>query len=293
MTKPHASRLKPQASSPRPLAAVLRNLAKSLPGYAQHCDPDKPPAGFCSRHGCDTTPKEWDDSLKWWITNPCPECERERGEAVTTPVDAERERRLAALSQAYWQGGLSEEHVHKTFKGYRIENEAQQAAVDTVKRFLASVFNGSWPNDKQRWLLLWGITGTGKTHLLSAAMRAVFMSGRTCCYYKAGALISIIKGRAFSTGSRETLHQVVDGLFSSFDLALIDEFGATLEGGVTSYDSDVLTELFDTLHASWIPVILASNYPLKDWPVDHRVRSRINERVVEIEFRWRDYRNAE
>ncbi len=207
----------------------------------------------------------------------------------------ERERRAAALSEAYRQGGVGTQYRAKTFKGYIIENEAQQKAMKTLKKYLTTAMNDAWGDDQRRWLLLQGNTGTGKTHLLAASMRAIILSGRRmhrCCYREGGELVRLLKSGAFGKESQVSrpLHQVVHALFGGMDLALIDDLWVTPPK--TEYDKEVLFSFFNTLYGSGQPLVMVSNLPLAKWPVGQREMSRIKERTTVVEMMWADHRQG-
>ncbi len=284
-------------NDPRHIGNIVRDVVKN-DMWTQHSYPKKAPERRCDKHNVDLKPDFWDTRFSWWTPKFCPQCEEERTAPKKGAKELQRERREAALLSAFKHSGIGEEFYKKRFKDFDSQGAGRNNALKAVREFGAKVFHGNW-KDKKLWLLLHGTTGTGKTHLLAATMRALFHSGKRCAYYEGGTLIRAIKDRAYGSGKSDTMDEftqrsiggIIENMVGKNHLVLIDDYG--IKPTATAYDQEVMYELFNTLHKLQLPVLISSNKPFTRWPVDDRVKSRIKERTREVEMRWLDYRQKE
>lgn len=144
-------------------------------------------------------------------------------------------------------------------------------AVDPDGRMTLDVLDASEPNmsaalaavgglvsgDRKRGILLMGLPGRGKTHLMVGMGRALLDRDRDAGYYNVVRLISRIQD-SYSAFEGETRRAVINSI-ASHEVVLLDDFGK--EHASTNVES-ILYELFDALHVTRTTLVVATNVPV-------------------------------
>ena len=141
-------------------------------------------------------------------------------------------------------------HATSTFENYKArvaeQNKAQHSLRDFVMR---------WP--QSRGFVLSGPVGTGKTHLLSAALRHLTLeAGVRCGYVEISLLYATIR-RGFQQG--KSGGEII-GPLSEVTVLAIDELG---KGRGSAFELETLDELIARRYNSNKVTLFATNYSLK------------------------------
>ena len=118
------------------------------------------------------------------------------------------------------------------------------------------VANGIVVGDRTRGLLLMGLPGRGKTHLMVGMGRALLKRDRDAGYYNMVRLVSRIQD-SYSDYGGETRRAIVESV-ASHEVVLLDDFGK--EHSSTNVES-IIYELFDALHIARVTLVVSTNVP--------------------------------
>jgi DNA replication protein DnaC len=105
-------------------------------------------------------------------------------------------------------------------------------------------------------MLLMGMPGRGKTHLLVATGRMLLVRDRDAGYYNFVRLISRIQD-SYSDFGGETRRSIVESV-ASHEVVLLDDLGK--EHSSTNVES-IVYELFDALYVARVILVVATNVP--------------------------------
>lgn len=134
--------------------------------------------------------------------------------------------------------------------------------------------------DRKRGMLLMGLPGRGKTHLMVGLGRALLERDRDAGYYNVVRLISRIQD-SYSDYGGETRRAIIESV-ASHEVVLLDDFGK--EHASTNVES-IIYELFDALQTVRVTLVVSTNVPAvrgKDYRgsilsdrYDEAIRSRL------------------
>ncbi len=110
--------------------------------------------------------------------------------------------------------------------------------------------------ERKRGMLLMGMPGRGKTHLLVGTGRVLLAHDRDAGYYNFVHLISRIQD-SYSDFAGETRRSIVESV-ASHEVVLLDDLGK--EHSSTNVES-IVYELFDALYAARVTLVVATNVP--------------------------------
>jgi DNA replication protein DnaC len=128
----------------------------------------------------------------------------------------------------------------------------------------------------ERGIGLVGDVGVGKTHILSALYKnRVWMS----IYCGAGIPVWLSFLDLISEARED--RSFVKELVSSYDIIFVDDLWS---GGASAEEKSVIRELVLRCYDSKKLICYTANWGLEKWSVDERVRDRLVEMCVEIEF---------
>jgi DNA replication protein DnaC len=171
----------------------------------------------------------------------------ERKYEITAPC---ARRKLAQRLKLFDEAAVPAVQAHATFESYQ---PARQTAADAKK--VAKDFALSWPDT--RGFILAGPVGTGKTHLLSAALRhCTIEKGARAAYIEISLLFATIR-RGFQDG--KSGGEIIQPL-STVDLLAIDELG---KGRGSAFELETLDELIARRYNAGKVTLFATNYSLK------------------------------
>ena len=165
------------------------------------------------------------------------------------------------------------------------------AAVEAARGIVAG--------ERGRGMLLMGLPGRGKTHMMIGLGRALLASNRDAGYYNVVRLISRIQDSySDSLAGGETRRAIVDPV-ASHEVVLLDDLGK--EHASTNVES-IVYELVDALHVSRATLVVATNVPATKGEgyrgptlserYDEAVRSRLRAMCERFVVRGEDRRRA-
>jgi DNA replication protein DnaC len=197
----------------------------------------------------------------------CPQCAgtglcatplTEGGHAYTTVAPCPRAR-LRRRTGLFNDAALPAVHAASTFDTYRPSNAEQARGLGVARDFA-----GRYPAG--RGFIVSGPVGTGKTHLLVAALRHLTLElGVRAGYVEISLLYSQIR-RGFQDG--KSGGEII-GPLSRLDVLAIDELG---KGRGSTFELETLDELIARRYNGGKVTLFATNYSLK--PPEERSQQR-------------------
>lgn len=217
-------------------------------------------------------------SMPWSM---CPGCMRQRDDDELAKERAKHiERRLAAAN-------LPARYARATLASYNATEPAQVRAVEIVRDYLDRFDDHLAAG---RCLLFYGSTGTGKTHLATALVRALVERGRMAHYTTLADLLNRIRATWRRAGD-ETEADVLAYL-RRLDLLVLDEVGVQFG---TDAERVQITNVVDARYRDMKPTVVITNCgrdELRDYLGD-RALSRLRENGGKgVVFDWADYRGS-
>jgi DNA replication protein DnaC len=194
----------------------------------------------------------------------CPQCEPEYYKQQTEqPKTPEK-----------WGMGISNEHQNCTFANFGTTTTEQKQALNCCINFVEKEF--------PQKLILLGRTGTGKTHLATAMLKA----------NKHGKIISFNELiREIKSG--ENYHKTAQYMifdYSNTPFLAIDELGGK---NITPTDREILFEIVDKRHSCNMQTVYISNLDakqFKNWCDDDRITDRLFQHSIFVKLEWQSYR---
>ena len=111
--------------------------------------------------------------------------------------------------------------------------------------------------ERKRGMLLMGLPGRGKTHLMVGMGRTLLERGRDAGYYNVVRLVSRIQD-SYSDHGGETRRAIIESV-ASHEVVLLDDFG---KEHVSTNVESIVYELFDALHTARVILVVATNIPV-------------------------------
>ncbi|MGP1530011.1 MAG: ATP-binding protein [Treponema sp.] len=198
----------------------------------------------------------------------CPLCAEERAkEAETARLERQRLERLTFL-------GIRDRHLGACFGNYQSANE--KAAAHTRALFDIA------QNPRNTTVLLYGKSGTGKTHLMSAA---VILNRGVYTTYE---FLSMEIRASYSPASKKTEYELVKQ-YCSMPFLAIDEIE---KGKNEDAKRSLLSLICRERHERNLPLWLAGNcnYEWLKAVLDSSVLDRLAASGKSFEFDWESYR---
>jgi DNA replication protein DnaC len=150
---------------------------------------------------------------------------------------------------------------------------------------------------RRRGMLLMGLPGRGKTHLMVGMGRALLDRGRDAGYYNVVRLVSRIQD-SYSDFGGESRREIVESV-ASHEVVLLDDLG---KEHVSSNVDSIVYELFDALENSGVTLAVSTNVPTMRDDVyrgavlseryDEAVRSRLRAICERFVIRGVDHRSG-
>lgn len=226
-----------------------------------------------------------EDRVRWLGCVPCNKAARdaEAAQAVAADESARQARIEARMNSA----GIPLAFRGRTFDNFIVETEEMQIAVDVARDF-AEYF---WSKHIREgsFLVMGGVTGTGKSHLALAIAQIVMLRG-TAMYMDVVDLIRRVRGtwRRDSVKSEEEMFSLLGGI----DLLIVDEVG--VQRG-TDDEQNVIFDVINRRYRDNRPTILLTNLDGRSLVefLGPRVMSRLSERAQFLSFQWDDWRRRE
>jgi hypothetical protein len=129
----------------------------------------------------------------------------------------------------------------------------------------------AWASHPSDGLFVTGPTGTGKTHLGAALVRAWFESGKRAVFRRSADLYLEIRQSYHTDLSEQTLLTVC----SSTPLLVLDDFAG---GSLSDHERRVALEVLDRRMNDLKPTVVTSNWPIQQISdrMDERIGSRLS-----------------
>jgi DNA replication protein DnaC len=160
-----------------------------------------------------------------------------------------RDRNAALLRLAH----IPRRYDHCSFEAYEEHDPTQGAALRAVREWALR-----WPVESDQGILLWGTPGTGKTHLMVAAVRyLVREKGCKALFYDQRELLKALQG-TFDAGSGRTESEVLEPILDA-ELLVLDDLGA---GRTTPWARDVLHDIIGHRYNARLPILATTNRPI-------------------------------
>jgi len=202
------------------------------------------------------------------IWSGCPTCaEESRGKQAKIERDNEKQKIERNRANAL----IPKRFAGKQLSNFQTETPSQNKAWDYAHRYL-----GSWAERLKEGdsLILYGNTGTGKTHLACGVANGVIDLGSTALYVTAYDLVRAVKS-SWQRGAEKTETEIIKS-FLSPDLLIVDEVGVQFGSDAEKL---VLFDVINKRYADMRPMILISNLRLDD--IEGYLGSRVVDRFYE------------
>ena len=184
----------------------------------------------------------------------CPQCndayQREadaRDAEIKGGMSAKDAMRAARLRDS----GIPDRYVGCTVWNWRHTFDQQRRVADQIRGYV-NQFDVAM--QQGRSVLLYGASGTGKTHLAIGVLRHVTDAGGTGRYTTAMDMVGTIRA-TYGSKASET-EQAVMARLCSVDVLVIDEIGRQTD---TTYEREQLWRIIDRRYADLRPSVLVSN----------------------------------
>ena len=155
-------------------------------------------------------------------------------------------RQSVALEKIHHQVGPK--YAHCRFETFR-ETKETAPAVQLLKQYVEEARGG---------IFIFGPTGTGKTHLATAMMRAFIEQGRDCQYVTVPELLMRLK-RSFDSSQPSSEEELLVNYSTS--ILILDDLGV---GPITEWVRQVIHLLLDKRDRYLKPTIVVSNLRLEE-----------------------------
>lgn len=227
-------------------------------------------SGNCETHGeYKTAGREIDPPR-------CPHCFQTRIEREARELhEIERAEQLLKISN------IPERYKLASFKSYQRKIKKQQSAVDLLVEWIREIKN------TPKNLVITGGIGTGKTHLVCAAMRNLMHSGVSCRYETTASLLAEIK-KAYGDKEKSEAGQIAE-YTDRYQVLVIDEADISR---MTDNDLGLLFAVINGRYNNMRAIVLISNQTAAQMPkwLGERSASRISENATIVACDWPDYR---
>lgn len=189
----------------------------------------------------------------------------------------ESQHEAKAKQERYERSGVPRRYWQESLETYRITTAEQRKAAEAVANFIGEIRKG-----KRRILVILGSVGTGKTHLLCAAIRE--LGGK---YKTAAELIEEIR-HAKSFNADMTEKEIMES-HARGNLSVMDEIGRGINPADEKY---MLYEYANSIYNMRASALWASNFTKKEFL--QYVGAAVADRLVEygsiIEIGGESYR---
>lgn len=217
----------------------------------------------------------------------CPKCAAEEYSLQEKQNEIEVKNSIAKKLQLR---GFPIRHSKKSFDDYHADTPSKKKALEATKRY-SECFESNL--SKGVSLVLYGLVGTGKTHLACSIGKEVFLKRHTVRFASVRRLVSEVR-ETWSSSSNFSESEVLRR-FTNPDLLILDEVGVQND---TDSEKLILGDVISNRYDSEKPVIIISNLPLfskKDLSVASILGDRVIDRIREtggdrILFDWESYR---
>jgi DNA replication protein DnaC len=228
--------------------------------------------GTCETHG------EYRTAARELDTPKCPHCLQSRIEREAREAhDLERTAHLLKISN------IPARYLESKLSGFLCPTPAHQAAVDATIAWIRKVKTGP-----QNFVITGGV-GTGKTHLVCAALRNLIHSGLSCRYETAASLLADIK-RAYNDDDKTEAGQIAS-YTERYNVLVIDEADVSR---ATDNDMGLLFAVVNGRYNAMRTIVIISNQGAAHMPkwLGERAADRVMEGAQVVACDWESYRRS-
>jgi DNA replication protein DnaC len=232
---------------------------------------------------CDTHGPYQSRNIIGKVWSRCPECERIRSEKLAAEkADEDRRHREARARKLLGRAAIPERFVGRGFDSFTADTDDKRRAL-TVLRDYSERFDEY--ARKGQGLILFGLPGTGKSHLAGAVLQAHI--DRDVLYATCLDLIRMVR-ETWRKDAERSERQVLASLVA-LDLLVIDEMGVQYG---TDGEQTILFDVLDGRYREMRPTILLTNQDsegLKGY-LGERTFDRLRETCRFVPFQWASFR---
>lgn len=230
----------------------------------------------CERHG-PYRAKRWAMPGDCVIESACPAC---RDAASAAKRQASSDAALFDFRLRLSAAGVGARYHEASFDNYRAYRTEERIALSMSRSYSEDFHRRRSPN-----LLMYGNTGTGKTHLACAVARTLLLNGFTVSYLPVLTMFSQYQDIASYSNKNEDSREAFFARMRAPDLLIIDEFGIT---SMTSKEQIVFHRVIDERYNRNAPICLVGNTDALDFKsiIGERAARRVMADAVIVAFDW-------
>lgn len=235
----------------------------------------------CSKHGEFTSFKTYMLGGHFHATT-CPDCQKDKAaiRAIAAAASAKAKEiydRKQRFETRMKHSAIPLRFKDASFENYKVAGKAQQSAVDTCLEYAEAFIPGIN-------LMMFGTTGTGKTHLATAIIKRLIENDYSAEYCRTDAMFRAVKN-TYSNNSEHSENDVI-ARYASPDLLVVDEIGAQLG---TETEKHILFSILNARYEQVKSTLVISNLNAKG--VEEFMGSRLIDRLREgggttVIFNW-------
>lgn len=201
-----------------------------------------------------------------WVQPVC-KCEADiRKEEIVKYQNVQREREVRELFSI---SDLGERFQTSSFENFKMRTGAENA--EKISRYYADNFDEFGLES----ILLWGVSGNGKSHLAAAVHNKLHAKGKVVVYISMPDLLKKIKS-TFGQGKTESEEQILKAL-NICDLLIIDDIGAEK---TSEWVEEIIFLIIDNRYRRNKPIMATSNLEPKE--LSGKIGKRAYDRMLEI-----------
>lgn len=233
-------------------------------------------AKACDRHG-EYIARQWALPGGGSIVSACPGC---RDEATAAESRAKSGTALFAFKLALAAAGIGPRYYEASFDNYRVSRDEESYALQSFRNYTQT-----FDRRRSKNLVVYGHTGTGKTHLACAMAKVLLMQGISVSYLPILNLFSQYQDITSYNSEREGSREGFFVKMRAPDLLIIDEFGIV---ALTEKERIVLHRVIDERYNRRAPTCLIGNSSLPEFAeiVGERAMRRVMSETVVVACDW-------
>ena len=217
-------------------------------------------------------------------TSECPKCQGYGfilSDLGATPCEC---RKHQLVAQRLTQARIPRKFLNKTLDSFRARDKMRKEVLSSARAYI----KGFHLREEMKGLRIFGVVGSGKSHIAVAILKEVIKKGYTGLYFNVPELLQKIR-ESYSSESDEGEAGILD-MVSETDLLVLDDLGADAASG---WVRDRLYLLINRRYETNKPTIVTTSSDLEQLrtQLGMRIVSRLCEMCTEFEnLPPKDYR---
>ncbi len=187
----------------------------------------------------------------------------------------ENERKINRKNEVFSVTKLGDKFKDRTFQNWKPREGAENASLYT-RRFIKSVKN----NEKAQSLIVWGISGNGKTELTACAYNELTNEGFNCIFTKVVDLLNLIS--CARKGELKLTESKIYDIFRDADAVFLDDLGTEV---YTDNWAVWLYNIIEIIYNYEIPSIITMNEYAPQKMAVNESMTKVFDRFKEIYLR--------